>query len=80
MIIVDKFKYIELPDETDPEGPRVYLTPGGNKVPSVTTVLSGTKDMSFLKEWKERIGDHRANEIVTRSTNYGTTVHQNLED
>jgi len=80
MIVIDKFKYQELTSETDPEGPRVYLTPGGNKVPSVTTVLSGTKDMSFLKEWKERIGDHRANEIVKRSTNYGTTVHQNLED
>lgn len=80
MNVIDKFKYKELISETDPEGPRVYLTPGGHKVPSVTTVLSGTKDMSFLKEWRERIGDHRADEIVTRSTSYGNTVHKNLED
>lgn len=80
MIVVDKFEYPILPDETDPEGPRVYLTPAGNRVPSVTTILSGTKDMSFLKEWKERIGEHRANEIVQRSSKYGNNVHQNLED
>lgn len=80
MIVKDKFKYKELISETDPDGPRVYLTPAGHKVPSVTTVLSGTKDMSFLVKWKERIGEHRANEIVQRSSKYGNTVHQNLED
>lgn len=80
MIVVDKYKYNELPCETDPDGPRVYLTPSGNKVPSVTTILSGTKDMTFLKEWRERVGNHRANDIVQRSSKWGTAVHQNLED
>lgn len=80
MIVIEKFDYTPLKSETDPKGPRIYLTPAGNRVPSVTTVLSGTKDMSFLKEWRERIGDDRANTIVKRSTNYGTNVHQNLED
>lgn len=80
MIVVDKYKYKELSCETDPDGPRRYLTPAGNKVPSVTTILSGTKDMTFLKEWKDRIGEHKANGIVKRSTTWGTAVHQNLED
>ena len=80
MIVVDKYKYKELASETDPSGPRVYLTPAGNRVPSVTTILSGTKDMTFLKEWRERIGDHKANDIVQRSTKWGTSVHKNLED
>lgn len=80
MIVVEKFNYVPLKDETDPKGPRIYITPAGHRVPSVTTVLSGTKDMSFLKVWRERIGDDRADTIVKRSTNYGTHVHQNLED
>ena len=80
MNVIEKYNYKQLPSETDPDGPRVYLTPSGDKVPSVTTVLSATKDMTFLKEWRERIGDHKANDIVQRSTKWGTAVHQNLED
>lgn len=80
MIVVNKYNYKELASETDPSGPRVYLTPAGNKVPSVTTILSGTKDMTFLKEWRDRIGEHRANDIVQRSSKWGTAVHKNLED
>lgn len=80
MIIVDKYKYKELQRETSKKGPRIYLTPAGNRVPSVTTVLSGTKDMSFLKVWRKRIGDAEADHIVTRSINYGNKVHKNLEE
>ena len=80
MNVIEKYNYNELPSETDPSGPRVYLTPSGDRVPSVTTVLSATKDMTFLKEWRNRIGDHKANDIVQRSTKWGTAVHKNLED
>lgn len=80
MHVTEKFNYKILKRETAESGSRVYLTPGGNKVPSVTTVLSKTKDMSFLVEWKKRIGEDRAKEIVTRSINYGNAVHKNLED
>ena len=31
---------------------RVYQTPDGDIVPSVTTILSATKDMTHLNEWK----------------------------
>jgi len=80
MNIVDKYEYKELKRETSKKGPRIYLTPAGNRVPSVTTVLSGTKDMTFLKEWRKRVGNAEADNIVKRSINYGNTVHQNLED
>ena len=80
MKIVDKYKYQELKRETSKNGKRVYLTPGGVKVPSVTTVLSGTKDMTFLKVWKKRVGVAEADKIVKRSINYGNTVHKNLEN
>ena len=71
MNIVDRYEYKELKRETSKNGPRIYLTPAGNRVPSVTTVLSGTKDMSFLKVWRKRIGDAEADHIVKRSINYG---------
>ena len=80
MKLVSKFNYAKLKRETAKSGSRVYLTPGGARVPSVTTVLSGTKDMAFLKEWKEKIGEERANEIVQRSIKYGNRVHKNLEE
>lgn len=80
MKVIDRFEYKTLKRETAKSGSRVYLTPDGAKVPSVTTVLSKTKDMSFLKVWKKRIGENRAKEIVTRSINYGNAVHKNLED
>lgn len=79
MLLNPRYDYKELISETAKSGSRVYLTPGGARVPSVTTVLSATKDMSFLKEWREKIGEDRANTIVTRSINYGNQVHQNLE-
>ena len=80
MHVVDKYDYAKLKRETSKSGSRVYLTPGGARVPSVTTVLSGTKDMTFLKEWREKIGDARADEIVQRSIKYGNRVHKNLEE
>jgi len=80
MKLVSKFDYAKLKRETAKSGSRVYLTPGGARVPSVTTVLSRTKDMTFLKEWREKIGDERADEIVQRSVKYGNRVHKNLEE
>lgn len=80
MKLVSKFDYVKLKRETPKSGSRVYFTPGGAKVPSVTTVLSRTKDMTFLKEWREKIGNERADEIVQRSVKYGNRVHKNLEE
>ena len=58
---------------------RVYLTPTGESLPSVTTILSATKDMTALNEWRKRIGEQKAREITTEAAGVGTGLHANLE-
>ena len=58
---------------------RVYQTPDGESLPSVTTILSATKDMTFLNEWKKRIGEEKARQITTEAAGIGTAMHKNLE-
>ena len=49
---VEKFEYKSLKQINDPATrKRVYLTPDDEKLPSVTTILSSTKDMTHLIEW-----------------------------
>ena len=74
-----KYDYKPITAETKKSGSRTYLTPSGG-VPSVTTILSKTKDMTFLKEWKKRVGEKEADKIVKRSINHGNIVHKNLEN
>ena len=51
----EKYNYPKVTrDETT--GRRLYKTPEGDLVPSVTTILSKTKDTKFLKEWQKRVG------------------------
>ena len=49
------------------------------KVPSVTTILSATKDMRQLNNWRRRVGDQEANRIMKQASNIGTEMHQVLE-
>jgi hypothetical protein len=58
---------------------RVYLTPDGEQLPSVTTILSATKDMTHLNEWKKRVGVAKAQQITTEAAGVGTAMHKNLE-
>jgi genome maintenance exonuclease 1 len=63
------------------EGPkRLYATPDGNRVPSVTTILSATADKTFLNEWKKRVGEAEAQRISTESAGLGTLVHKHVEN
>ena len=57
---------------------RHYQTPDGRTVPSVTTVISATKDMTHLLAWKKRIGEQEAQRIATESANIGTVMHRSL--
>lgn len=57
---------------------RVYVTPKG-KLPSVTTVLGNSSDNTWLDEWKERIGEEKANKISKDASNVGTELHFLLE-
>ena len=60
-------------------GSRHYLTSKGLRVPSVTTILSRSKDMHHLLEWRKRIGDEAADQISKESAGLGTMMHTHLE-
>ena len=77
---VERFKYKECKQINDPvTRKRVYLTPDGESLPSVTTILSATKDMTHLNEWRDRIGHAKAAEITKEASGVGTAMHGNLE-
>jgi genome maintenance exonuclease 1 len=75
---VEKFKYKDCRQVNDIGG-RVYITPDGHTVPSVTTILSATKDMTHLNEWKKRVGEENAKQISKSAAGVGTAMHGNLE-
>ena len=67
---------IELPKLVRIDGEiRTYLTPTGEKYPSVTTVLSKTKDMSHLLAWRKRVGEEAADKITRQAGSRGTATH-----
>jgi genome maintenance exonuclease 1 len=77
-----KFAYHEL-SRTSEEGKRLYSTPDGSKVPSVTTILDRTKPeekKAALNEWRKRVGVENAQKITTEAANRGTRMHTYLED
>jgi len=65
----------------DADGPRTYNV-DGNKVPSVTTILSGTQSeekKQALDKWRDRIGHQEAQRITTQAATRGTEMHYVLE-
>jgi hypothetical protein len=77
---IEKFQYKNCQQINDPvTRKRVYLTPDGESLPSVTTILSATKDMTALNEWKKRVGEDKAKQITTEAAGVGTAMHSNLE-
>ena len=48
-------------------------------MPSVTTILSKTKDQSFLTAWKNKVGHENAERIKNHSASRGTAMHKFLE-
>jgi hypothetical protein len=76
----ERFQYKNCQQINDPvTRKRVYLTPDGESLPSVTTILSATKDMTHLNEWKQRVGVENAQRITTEAAGVGTAMHANLE-
>lgn len=65
-------------ERVEENGKRLYLTPSGNKYPSVTTAL-GYLSRKKIMEWRKRVGNEEANRIGTRAANAGTAVHNIAE-
>ena len=78
-LIKSKYVYEKL-KRVEVNGKRRYAAPGGPPVASVTTILSGTKDMTHLHEWRRRVGHAKAQEITTEAAGVGTRMHKYLED
>lgn len=72
------YKFEKLETEMDGDK-RYYLTPTGNKHPSVTTVLSQMLSKEALIAWRERIGDEEADKIMNYASERGKTVHSYCE-
>jgi genome maintenance exonuclease 1 len=77
---IERYQYKSCVQVNDPvTRKRVYKTPDGESLPSVTTILSATKDMTHLNEWKNRVGHAKAQQITTEAAGVGTAMHANLE-
>ena len=68
-MITERYEYKPI-NRVNVDGKRYYATPTGNKLPSVTTILDRTKpeeQKQALRNWKKRVGEKKAQEIVTEA-------------
>jgi len=72
-----KYKYAAGKQINEDSG-RIYDV-AGFRLPSVTSILSRTKDQGFLKEWRAKVGDKEADRIMNLSSVRGTAMHKYLE-
>ncbi len=77
MRLLKKYPYKHYNRFSDTTG-RKYLV-DNIKVPSVTTILSATKDSRFLDNWRRRVGESEADRIMKQASTIGTEMHQVLE-
>lgn len=82
LYIPNKFDYKKLNRVDTTEGRR-YVSPDGEKLPSVTTILDATKSeesKNALFQWRKRVGEQKAKEITTEAASRGTRMHKFIED
>ena len=80
-LIQKKFDYAPI-SRKQVDGKRLYETPDGNAVASVTTILDRTKpeeSKQALANWRKRVGHAKAQEITTEAAGVGTRMHTYLE-
>jgi hypothetical protein len=70
----------DLPElvENTTEFGRTYVTPEGNRYPSITTVLKVLSDEG-IEEWKKRVGEDEARRVLIQAGRRGTAVHDLAE-
>lgn len=78
---IEKYQYKPLNRE-NVNGRRLYATPDGLYLPSVTTILDATKSaekVAVLERWRQSVGHRQAQQITTEAANRGTRMHSYLE-
>ena len=73
-----KFVYARLERVDLPEG-RIYNAEDSKNLPSVTSILSGTKDKAHLDAWAARVGEQEADRIKNEAATVGTHMHNVVE-
>ena len=73
----DRYNYVRVP-RSDDQGRRTYDVKGPH-LPSVTTILSRTKDQGFLRRWKAKVGEAQAEVIKNVAAKRGTSMHKFIE-
>jgi genome maintenance exonuclease 1 len=58
---------------------RTYVTPQGNRYPSITSVL-GILSEDKIREWRAAVGAEEANRVSRVAASRGTSVHSLVED
>ena len=61
------------------QGHRFYLLPNGEKLPSITSVLSARGNEGIAR-WRASVGEQVANTIMRNAANRGTAVHTLTEN
>ena len=59
-------------------GGRYYISPTGEKYPSITTVLAPRGKEGILA-WRKKVGEEKANFIANEAARRGTAVHKLVE-
>ena len=81
-LLVERYQYRPV-ERQQVNGRRLYLTPDGQAVPSVTTILDKTKPAearAALANWKKAVGEQKAQQITTEAASRGTRMHTYLEN
>jgi genome maintenance exonuclease 1 len=79
------FNHVKLPsldfdlEAVTTDSGRLYATPTGEKYKSITTVLSHHNKQAIM-EWRQNVGEEKANEISGKASRRGTKVHKICED
>lgn len=79
MFTHDSITHFEMLEREESEFGRFYITPQGNRYPSITTVLS-ILNKEALQNWKNSVGEKEAVRVSRIAANRGTRVHSLFED
>jgi hypothetical protein len=58
---------------------RVYITPNGDRLRSVTTILGESLDKEWLIKWRKRLGEEKAKLVTEAAARRGSAVHDLCE-
>jgi len=59
-------------------GKRYYITPNGDRYPSITTML-GHQEKPWLEDWRTSLGREKADKETKRATERGDAIHKLIE-